>query len=69
MALYHVENHGLIRYFLVRWAGDWPPEQNPSWELEHNLHPDLVLNYTKMAKKKRAKLAEEHQRPPLDPSE
>ncbi|KAG6050200.1 hypothetical protein E4U39_004605 [Claviceps sp. Clav50 group G5] len=69
MALYHVENHGLIRYFLVRWVGDWPPEQNPSWEPEHNLHPDLVRNYTKMAKRKRAKLAEQHQRPPPDPSE
>ncbi|KAG5975222.1 hypothetical protein E4U58_001626 [Claviceps cyperi] len=69
MALYHVQNHGLMRYFLVRWVGDWPPEQNPSWEPEHNLHPDLVRNYTKMAKKKRAKLAAQHQRPPPDPLE
>ncbi|KAG5967042.1 hypothetical protein E4U57_001371 [Claviceps arundinis] len=68
MALYHVQNHGLIRHFLVRWVGEWPPEQNPSWEPEHNLHPDLVRNYMKMAKKKRAKLAAQHQRPPPDPS-
>ncbi|KAG6216377.1 hypothetical protein E4U26_008164 [Claviceps purpurea] len=66
MALYHVENHGLIRYFLVRCVGDWSPEQNPSWEPEHNLHPDLVRNYTKLVKKKRAKLAAQHQRPPPD---
>ncbi|KAG6159388.1 hypothetical protein E4U11_004342 [Claviceps purpurea] len=69
MAIYHVENHGLIRYFLVRWVGDWPTEQNPSWEPEHNLHPDLVRNYTKLGKKKRAKLAAQHQRPPPDLSE
>ncbi|KAG6194829.1 hypothetical protein E4U10_002494 [Claviceps purpurea] len=69
MAMYHVENHGLIRYFLVRWVGDWPTEQNPSWEPEHNLHPDLVRNYTKLGKKKRAKLAAQHQRPPPDLSE
>ncbi|KAG6149701.1 hypothetical protein E4U28_008190 [Claviceps purpurea] len=69
MAIYHIENHGLIRYFLVRWVGDWPTEQNPSWEPEHNLHPDLVRNYTKLGKKKRAKLAAQHQRPPPDLSE
>ncbi|KAG5912877.1 hypothetical protein E4U61_007720 [Claviceps capensis] len=69
MALHHVENHGPIRYFLVRWVGDWPTEQNPSWEPEHNLHPDLVRNYTELAKKKRAKLAAQHQRPPPDLSE
>ncbi|KAG6091559.1 hypothetical protein E4U30_006712 [Claviceps sp. LM220 group G6] len=68
MTLYHVQNHGPIRYFLVRWVGEWPPEQNPSWEPEHNLHPDLVRNYMKLAKKKRAKLAAQHQRPPPDPS-
>ncbi|KAG6006079.1 hypothetical protein E4U54_000232 [Claviceps lovelessii] len=68
MALYDVENQGLVRYFLVRWVGDWPPEQNPSWEPEDNIPADLVRNYTKMDKKRRAKLAASHQRPPPDPS-
>ncbi|KAG5999219.1 hypothetical protein E4U43_002215 [Claviceps pusilla] len=68
MALYDVENQGLVRYFLVRWVGDWPPEQNPSWEPEDNIPADLVRTYTKMDKKRRAKLAASHQRPPPDPS-
>ncbi|KAG6007016.1 hypothetical protein E4U21_006536 [Claviceps maximensis] len=68
MALYEVENQGLVRYFLVRWVGDWPSEQNPSWEPEGNIPADLVRTYTKMDKKRRAKLAASHQRPPPDPS-
>ncbi|KAG5982708.1 hypothetical protein E4U55_001498 [Claviceps digitariae] len=68
MALYDVENQGLVRYFLVRWVGDWPPEQNPSWEPEGNIPADLVRNFMKLDKKKRAKLAASHQRPPPNPS-
>ncbi|KAG5926332.1 hypothetical protein E4U53_003106 [Claviceps sorghi] len=68
MALYDVENQGLVRYFLVRWVGDWPPEQNPSWEPEDNIPPDLIRKFIKMDKKRRAKLAASHQRPPPDPS-
>lgn len=42
MELYEVEGRGLIRYFKVRWAGDWPPEQNPTWEPEENI-PDRIV--------------------------
>lgn len=66
MAFYDVENRGLVRYFLVRWAGDWPPEQNPSWEPEENIPPGLIRSYTKMDKKRRAKLTAQNQRPPPD---
>ncbi|KAM0294638.1 hypothetical protein ACHAQK_003864 [Fusarium lateritium] len=53
MELYDVEGVGLVRYFKVRWEGDWPPDQNPSWEPEGNLPPDLIRKYLKNGKRKR----------------
>ncbi|KAH6895873.1 hypothetical protein B0T10DRAFT_479103 [Thelonectria olida] len=50
--LYEVEGVGRVRYFKVLWEGDWPPEQNPSWEPEANLPPSLVRNFLKRGKKK-----------------
>lgn len=50
--MYEVEGRGLVRYFKVRWEGDWPPEQNPSWEPEDNLPANLVRNYLKRPKKR-----------------
>lgn len=52
--LFEVENVGLVRYFQVLWEGDWPPEQNPSWEPEANLPPALVRNFMNKVKKKPA---------------
>lgn len=43
-----------MRYFQVLWEGDWPPEQNPSWEPEANLPPALVRNFMNKVKKKPA---------------
>ncbi|KAM3512541.1 hypothetical protein MY11210_003804 [Beauveria gryllotalpidicola] len=45
MELYDVEGRGLVRYFKVRWEGDWPPDQNPTWEPEENLPDDLVRDF------------------------
>ncbi|KAJ3533556.1 hypothetical protein NM208_g7931 [Fusarium decemcellulare] len=53
MELYEVEGTGLVRYFKVRWEGDWPPDQNPSWEPEYNLPSKLIRNYLKQGKKRR----------------
>ncbi|CVK88466.1 hypothetical protein FPRO04_07130 [Fusarium proliferatum] len=53
MELYDVEGQGLVRYFLVRWEGDWPPDQNPSWEPESNLPKDLIKAYLRNGKRKR----------------
>ncbi|OTA97508.1 hypothetical protein M434DRAFT_384556 [Hypoxylon sp. CO27-5] len=33
------------RYFKVRWEGDWPPNQNPTWEPEENIPPALINQY------------------------
>lgn len=53
--LYTVEGVGLVRYFKVLWEGDWPPDQNPSWEPEENLPPALVRNYYKRSKDRLSK--------------
>lgn len=46
------EDSGLTRnWFQVRWAGDWPPDQNPSWEPEENLPPDMIRKYFKKVHK------------------
>jgi hypothetical protein len=50
---YEVEGHGLVRYFQVLWEGDWPPDQNPSWEPEENLPRALVRNFFKTPKERR----------------
>ena len=54
--VYEVEGQELVRYFKVRWEGDWPPDQNPSWEPEGNLPAGLIRNYFKQSKKAREKL-------------
>ncbi|KAI1372645.1 hypothetical protein F4677DRAFT_431724 [Hypoxylon crocopeplum] len=35
------------QYFKVRWEGNWPPDQNPTWEPEENIAPNLVKQYLK----------------------
>lgn len=36
-----------VRHFKVRWEGDWPPDQNPTWEPEDNIGRALVRKYLK----------------------
>ncbi|KAI1078258.1 hypothetical protein F5B20DRAFT_548585 [Whalleya microplaca] len=46
--LVHLDDGGPAqRYFRVRWEGDWPPDQNPTWEPEGNIAPPLVRKYLK----------------------
>lgn len=45
-----LEGHDVVdgvHYFKVRWEGDWPPEQNPSWEPQENISATLVRKYLK----------------------
>ncbi|RDA94737.1 hypothetical protein CP533_6782 [Ophiocordyceps camponoti-saundersi (nom. inval.)] len=53
--LFEVEGIGLVRYFQVLWEGDWPPDQNPTWEPEENIPPNMVRNYFKRGKKRKRK--------------
>ncbi|KAH7134216.1 hypothetical protein EDB81DRAFT_658450 [Dactylonectria macrodidyma] len=51
---FEVDGVGLVRHFKVLWEGDWPPDQNPSWEPEANLPAKLVRAFLNKAKKKPA---------------
>lgn len=42
----------LVRYFKVRWEGDWPEWQNPSWEPEENISETLKQDYLLKQEKK-----------------
>ncbi|RYP01624.1 hypothetical protein DL766_008863 [Monosporascus sp. MC13-8B] len=35
------------RLFKVRWKGDWPPDENPTWEPEDNIPRKLIKVYLK----------------------
>ncbi|KAF7560343.1 hypothetical protein G7046_g3795 [Stylonectria norvegica] len=63
MEWFEVEGRGLTRYFRVRWEGDWPKDQNPSWEPEDNLPVNLVHNYLRNGKRKRISLGDQKKKP------
>lgn len=53
-----LEGHDIIdgeHYFKVRWEGDWPPDQNPTWEPQDNISANLVKKYLKREAKKARK--------------
>ncbi|KAK4224788.1 hypothetical protein QBC38DRAFT_446141 [Podospora fimiseda] len=43
--------------YLVKWAGDWPPGQNPTWEPEQNIDQSLIQQYKEKKKAKAMKKA------------
>ncbi|KAK7730576.1 hypothetical protein SLS53_008966 [Cytospora paraplurivora] len=43
-----------VHWFKVRWEGDWPPHQNPTWEPKENITPKLVKEYLKRKAKREA---------------
>ncbi|KAK3355441.1 hypothetical protein B0H65DRAFT_416298 [Neurospora tetraspora] len=48
-----VTEHGLkVHKYLVLWEGDWPPDQNPTWEPEDNIEDQSLIK--KYLKKKQA---------------
>ncbi|KAI0831548.1 hypothetical protein F5Y06DRAFT_202478 [Hypoxylon sp. FL0890] len=48
------------RYFKVRWEGDWPPNQNPTWEPEENIPKGLVKQYMKRRTSRRKTTSPSH---------
>lgn len=53
-----LEGHDIVdgqHYFKVRWEGDWPPDQNPTWEPQENISADLVKKFLKRQAKKAKK--------------
>ncbi|KAH9908960.1 hypothetical protein F4778DRAFT_714732 [Xylariomycetidae sp. FL2044] len=48
-----VEDNGAQqRWFRVRWEGDWPADQNPTWEPEENIAQPLINKYLKKKARK-----------------
>lgn len=47
------KNGEKMRYFKVRWKGNWPPDQNPSWEPEDCIDRATVKAFLKLRKQKK----------------
>ncbi|KAK4454555.1 hypothetical protein QBC34DRAFT_392015 [Podospora aff. communis PSN243] len=40
-----------VHYYLVNWEGNWPPDQNPTWEPAENIQDDnLIAEYRRRKK-------------------
>ncbi|TLD09403.1 uncharacterized protein PgNI_07412 [Pyricularia grisea] len=52
---FKVEEHNgkKTRFFKVRWKGDWPADQNPSWESEDCIDRDTVREFLRLCKEKK----------------
>lgn len=45
------EKGAKVHMYLVKWEGDWPPEQNPSWEPAENIRDEnLIVEYRRRKK-------------------
>ncbi|ROV90396.1 hypothetical protein VPNG_10027 [Cytospora leucostoma] len=52
-----------VHWFKVRWDGDWPSDQNPTWEPEENITPKLVQEYLKRKAKREAEKSSKNRTP------
>lgn len=43
-----------VHWFKVRWEGNWPPDQNPTWEPKDNISAKLVKEYLNRKAKREA---------------
>lgn len=43
-----------VHWFRVRWEGDWPDDENPTWEPRENISEKLVKQYLKKKAKREA---------------
>ena len=43
-----------VHWFRVRWEGDWPEDENPTWEPRENIPEKLVKQYLKKKAKREA---------------
>lgn len=44
-----------VQYFQVRWEGDWPADQNPTWEPRANISRRLIRTYHERKRRQEAK--------------
>ncbi|KAK0730955.1 hypothetical protein B0H67DRAFT_631112 [Lasiosphaeris hirsuta] len=48
---YSYENGARVHKYLVNWEGNWPPDQNPTWEPAENIQDDnLIAEYRRRKK-------------------
>ncbi|KAI0165041.1 hypothetical protein GGR57DRAFT_451497 [Xylariaceae sp. FL1272] len=53
------------QYYRVRWEGDWPPGENPTWEPEANISKSLIDEYWQKKTKKTGQGSPERPKPVL----
>ncbi|KAH8173570.1 chromo (CHRromatin organization MOdifier) domain-containing protein [Sarocladium implicatum] len=63
-AVFEIEGQGLKTLYKVRWEGDWPPEENPTWEPAENLPKSLLRNWLKVGPREKERLAKGLKRKP-----
>ena len=67
------------RFFKVRWKGNWPADQNPTWEPEENISRKMIKDYLRRRARKsaagspagsssRKKTPTAHRHPPAPPA-
>lgn len=52
-----------VHWFKVRWEGDWPPDQNPTWEPKANISAKLVKEYLMKKAKREAEKSSKNNTP------
>lgn len=58
-----------VHWFKVRWEGEWPADQNPTWEPQDNISSVLVKKYLKQkAEREAAKSHKNHETPKNKPT-
>lgn len=67
-----LEDDGIVdgvHWFKVRWEGEWPADQNPTWEPQDNISSVLVKKYLKQkAEREAAKPPKNHKTPKNKPT-
>lgn len=52
-----------VHWFKVRWEGNWPPDQNPTWEPKENISAKLVNEYLNRKAKREAEKSSKNNTP------
>lgn len=52
-----------VHYYKVRWEGNWPPDQNPTWEPKENIPAGLIKMYQKKKASKEAAQSNKNKTP------
>jgi hypothetical protein len=56
-AMFEIEGGSPKKLYKVRWEGDWPPDENPTWEPVENLPREMIRNWQKTGSKAKSRLS------------